>query len=215
MRVAAIDNPERRLAARNKDQRRAHALGLCDPVLHLVPEIKRSQRLLRISAGWHRFRLAHGQASVAAEQRGEIGLRIDLDRLRRAVGRRDQHKRIAEEVAARLRPDQLALGGIVHPHHVGGYKNVGGRAGLDLLCQRYRRGVGNAGGRAGLRPPLRGNIVECGLQRRGGEYCDALVLRPRPDIRPGDEERPDDGEDQRAQTRWHCLDLSPIRARGV
>ena len=166
--VGAVDDAERRLAARHQQERRAHVLGLGHVVLHVVPGAELLERGLAVFAGRHGIDVGHREP--AADQRlGKIGA---LDRDARGLGvlGRDQHDLVAEQVEAGVGLDQVLAREVVHPVEVGGDEHVGRRALLDLLGERGARGIGDLGrGLAGVLGPGRGDLVERVLQAGGGK----------------------------------------------
>ncbi len=76
--VGPVDDAERRLAARDQGQRRAHVLGLGELALDAAPGTQMLERRLGVLAGRHGLDLADREPPVA-EQRRQIEARTDRD----------------------------------------------------------------------------------------------------------------------------------------
>jgi hypothetical protein len=173
--VAGVDHAQRRLAARDQHQRRAHVLGLGDLGLQLPPYAQRFERGARVLAGRHARGQRQGQTAVA-EQRAQVDAGFQRQRLRLAGLGCDQHQAVAEQVAAAGLVDPLALLQVIHPVQVGGHEHVGRRALLDLPRQRRAGGVGDAQRLAGLALVDHRGFVQGFLEAGGGEHGDRRGL---------------------------------------
>jgi hypothetical protein len=134
MRVGAVDDAERRLAARRQRQSGAHILRLRRLVLDRLPDAELGQRRLGVFPRRHGIDTGHREPPIA-EQRREREAGRDRRHERRVL-RRDQDQGIGKEIEAGRRLDQIAFGEIVHPAFIGRDENLSGRALLDLLGQR-------------------------------------------------------------------------------
>ena len=173
--VGAVDDAERRLAAADQQERRAHVLGLRHVVLHVGPGAQLLERRLAVLAGRHGIDVGHRE--LAAGQRlGEVGA-LDLEAGELGILGRDQDDLVAQEIEAAVGLDQVLARDVVHPVEVGGDEHVGRRALLDLLGQRRARRVGDLGHRlAGVLGPGRGDLIE-GVLQAGRGKDDHFVLR--------------------------------------
>ena len=166
--IGLVDDPERRLAAGDEQERRAHVLGLRDLVLHACPGAEMLERRLAVFAGRHRIHMAHRQA-VAAKDRGEID--AGLERRPAAVepfgatSTRELPSRLTR-LSGLISPFEAS---VIHPVEIGGDEEIGRGAGLDLLGERIAGGIGDRDPLAGLAHPGRAGIVERILQAGGGE----------------------------------------------
>ena len=77
--VGLVDDAERRLAARDQDERGAHAVRLGDLVLDAVPHAELLERRLAVLAGRHRVDIGHGKPAALEEGR-EIEAGLDVGR---------------------------------------------------------------------------------------------------------------------------------------
>ncbi len=96
--IGLVDDPEWRFGAGDQQQCGPHIFRLRHLVLHLVPDAEAGQRRLAIDTGRHGIGIGHGELLLAKFLRQRKAW-CDLQR-GRAVLRRDQHDRVAEQVDA-------------------------------------------------------------------------------------------------------------------
>ncbi len=176
--VGLVDDPERRLPARDQRERRAHVLGHGEFRFGRGPRAELLQRGLGVFADRHGAHVGGDDAAVADEFR-QVEAGRDGDVADLGVLGCDQHQPVAEKIDAGVVLDELVLRAIVHPVEVGGGEDVGGCAVLDLLDQCRTRRIARHHldscvlGEGGI------DVVERILQRGGGKDRDGFVLRKR------------------------------------
>ena len=173
--VGLIDDPQRRFAARDEVERRAHIVSARDLALHAAPHTEFFQCGFAVFSGRHAVGIGHRQFAVTQQLRQrKAGLDLDLHF---AVGGRYQHQAVAQQVRAGPRLDQLALLDVIHPVEIGGNENIRGRAVLDLLRQRRAGGIRHhhllAIGALKLLP----GVIQRLLEARRREHRQVLRLR--------------------------------------
>src|SRR3546814_9592627 len=94
-----------------------------------------------------------------------------------AFVRRDQNDAVGQQIGARRRLDQVALGQIIHPADIRRYENVRRCAALDLPGQRRAAGVGYPGRLAVVLPPLGIDILQGVPEARRREDQNISILR--------------------------------------
>src|SRR3954468_17420382 len=168
--VSLVNHAERRLAARHERKRSAHVLRGRDARRDLIPDAELLDRRLGVLAGRHAVRLGERDPAVS-ERPGDrkSGGGLELHGLLHGG---DQHKAVAEEVAARARREEFFSFDVVHPVEVGRDEEVGRRTVLDLARERSARAVGNDG----FSRIERNDFVQCLLETRCGEHRQRLSL---------------------------------------
>ena len=176
LRIAAVDHAQRRFAARDQHQRGAHVLGLRHARFDRRPRAQRRERRLRVLAGGHAGGQRERDAPIA-EQRAQVHAALERHAADPGGRWRDQHQRVAQQVAARGGVEQAALLQVVHPVKVRGHEQVRRCALFDLPGQRGTGGVRHAHALPGGGFVRGGGFVERFLHARRGEHADRRACR--------------------------------------
>ena len=168
--VRGVDDAEGRLARGHQGQRRAHVLGLRHPGLERVPEAQRGQRLLARTARPAPHRPAPSRAAPRPGGRGgQPGPPAP-----RAAPWATRISALPRRSAREAGLDEPVGGEGVHPVLGGGDEQVGRRPLADLLGQLRRARVGDHDPGPGGGGPVRGDLVERGLEGGCGEDRDLV-----------------------------------------
>ena len=133
-RIGAVNDPQRRFAAFNQGQRAAHVFCRRQLRRQGFPGSQLLQRLFRIDASRHVFRVTYGQAA-AFQQAGPVGFITDVYLVLRAGFWRHDNQAVTEKGRARGGINALFLDRVIHPFLIGGDKQVRRRPRFNLPCQ--------------------------------------------------------------------------------
>ena len=134
--VGRIDDAERRLFARDENKRGADIVGEGEAGLQRAPQIELFERGFGVFADRHGGRIA-GRDAAGAERRQRSASLVEGERSSAArIFGATTTRRVAEQIDARLRLNEVPLGEIIHRGDVRRNENIGRRARLDLLGER-------------------------------------------------------------------------------